>query len=226
MGLDISTGFLAQLEPEEVGDLREDIFAHVNRVLAAEGLPLHAEPLEVANAVSYQMYGYSGLHYCRRAAAHLWKFGRVDSPGNSESSSDPILSEYCKSASTEPGELGDVTRIWTPGPAERTFHHLVHHQDHEGLYLPIPFEKVLAVYDPEEAEYDFIGSTHRLQRECEVLATELNIPLGLDPESEEVWDASEDDSKWRGFGIEGFGLLRLINACRLANEHSTALVFH
>ena len=82
MGLTIVVGLLGELDEEEKEDTREDLFRDIEALLQAEGLPAHREPEDTLEGIEYEMYGYSGLHYCRRAAAHIWKFDRVDQPGD------------------------------------------------------------------------------------------------------------------------------------------------
>lgn len=119
MGLDISVGYLAQLDSEEnLEESEESVFGKVNRVLISEGLASHTEPSDVPNAVGYEMYGYSGLHRCRRAAAHQWKFGRVENPVRFRL----LLLRRC--SVRQPTRLGHVPcssyRIHTPVPVKPT----------------------------------------------------------------------------------------------------------
>jgi hypothetical protein len=61
-----------------------------------------------------------------------------------------------------------------------------------------------------------------LLEECLRLAQWLELPLDLDAESEEVWDAAEspatDGPKWQRFGKESFSCLRLIGACEASSQ--------
>ena len=144
MGLAVEVGFLVDLlqdDPEGADAFRDDLAA-VNRILVASGLPEHREPDEADwDVLSYDMIGYSGLHYLRRIAAHLATRGTLPPPGDDNSSGDPVLREYY-------GESGGLirrlfkARAATPAGARR-FSHLMEHSDAEGYYVPIEFDAVL-----------------------------------------------------------------------------------
>ena len=121
--------------------------------------------------------------------------------------------------------MDGTIRLWTPGEPGRTFHHLVHHEDNESIYLPFAFEKVLGIEVEGGEDFNLIGSTYRLQNECEVIARYLKIPLDIAPESDALWEATESKDAMGGFGIEAFSLLRLIDACKVSNATKSALVF-
>jgi hypothetical protein len=71
--------------------------------------------------------------------------------------------------------------------------------------------------------------SQRLLDECRRLAVALQLPLDLDPESEEVWKASETqgrgDVQWQRYGIESLVCLRLYKACEHSLERQAAIVF-
>ncbi|MFL5242013.1 MAG: hypothetical protein ACJ8FY_07885 [Gemmataceae bacterium] len=104
------------------------------------------------------------------------------------------------------------------------------HSDAEGYYLPQDFPKVL--FPPEDLEIPggMVGSSVRLHDECKRLANWLQLPLDLDPEAEEVWEAAfdkqgEEDEVWHRYGIESFVCLRLYAASKHSMEHGAAIVF-
>ena len=74
-----------------------------------------------------------------------------------------------------------------------------------------------------------IGSTVRLLSECERLAEIIDIPKGLDPEDDEVWEAADaqgkSEMKWKKYGVESFVCLTLIHACQQSLKHQSAIVF-
>jgi len=95
MGLDVSVGFISglrDLDPEAIRDV-EQHFVVVGGVLKEHGLPQHAEP-SACESWSRQMFGYAGLHYLRRIAAHLDAGLPLPPPGDAQSSEDPVLAAY------------------------------------------------------------------------------------------------------------------------------------
>jgi hypothetical protein len=77
MGLAICVGILATLEDDPEGRAyHQEQLARVNTFLSARGSPTHAEPA-ACEAWHVEMFGYSGLHYLRRVAAHLDLRGAV-----------------------------------------------------------------------------------------------------------------------------------------------------
>src|SRR5882724_9138111 len=98
MGLALQVGYLADLienDPEGAEESLQD-FAQVNIVLKKHGLRSHDEPtVQTKGGVfSCDMWGYSGLHYLRRIAAHLELRGALPDPGNGNASKDPVVEEY------------------------------------------------------------------------------------------------------------------------------------
>jgi hypothetical protein len=73
----------------------QDQFARITQELAAEGFPPHFEPTEPSAGIpwGFQMYGYSGLHYLRRIAAHLSASNVLPPPGDDDAVDDPLLRE-------------------------------------------------------------------------------------------------------------------------------------
>ncbi len=224
MGLDITVGFLVDLaehDPEEVDDVRAD-FAVVNEVLADNGLPTYEEPVAAEwEPFAVQMYGYSGLHYLRRIAAHLAAGRPLPPPGDDDASDDEVLAAYY-------GERG-FRRLFRRGPSyefDGRFEHLIKHSDAEGFYVPVEFGAV--IYD-DRIVGTMLGSSHALAHECAELARTLGIP-DLDPESEELWDAADEPGagpeQWQRYGIESFTCARLLAAARLSVERGAAVVFH
>src|SRR5262245_44899537 len=95
MGLSLEVGILTDLkenDQEGAEHFREE-FRTLNRYLESEDLPPHDEP-ESCEVWSCDMWGYTGLHYLRRIAAHLDLSGRLPPPGDENSSKDSILEQY------------------------------------------------------------------------------------------------------------------------------------
>lgn len=86
-----------------LGDLREDDpegYEHhkqqlelINVLLTDAALPAHSES-DGGEHWEAEMFGYSGLHYLRRVAAHVELRGSLPPPGDDQASEDPVLAEY------------------------------------------------------------------------------------------------------------------------------------
>src|SRR4051812_27120751 len=125
MGLGISVGIIAEIagDDEEGADHFRDAFAAVNELLAAHGLPLHAEPeqlpmLDWGGATT--SFPYSFLHHLRRAFAHVvadpaWVARPL--PAGERPTDDPVLVDLMMSPEF----------------------HLLCHSDCEGFYVPVDF---------------------------------------------------------------------------------------
>lgn len=231
MGLCLVVGVLQDMQDDEeaVADFEEQ-FSEVNRLLRAKGLPEHHEPRTPAvdQHWSCDMIGYSGLHYLRRLAAHLWAENKLPPPGDHSAANDPLLTRYYVSMgqSTASG-LG---RLFGRGkPLGPRFDHLIRHSDAEGYYLPQPFDDVLYDHEGTGVAGGIIGSMPRLLAECEQLAQVLEFPLDLDPESEEVYEAVESQGEgkttWERYGVESYSCLVLHHACRKSIDWGAAIVF-
>ena len=229
MGLTLVVGILADLvaaDPEAVADYKAT-FHRLNKVLRARGLPVHHEP-EECEAWSCDMYGYSGLHYLRRLAAHTDLRGTFPEPGTRDAADDPELQRYSQLFLAEATPLAPLTR-WFRKPARRTFDHLMLHGDAEGFYVPLDFAEVLFPGEPAEIPGGMVGSSHRLLAECKRLATALEIPPDLDEQSEEIWKATESQGKgetlWQRYGIESYSCVCLLKACEHSLATGAAIVF-
>jgi hypothetical protein len=226
MGLNLCVGYLADLalhDEEAVVEVRDD-FERLNQFLRGQGLPPHHEP-ETVKTFSCDMYGYSGLHYLRRIAAHLAAGRPLPAPGDSDASKDPLLAaRYAE----EPGGRSIFHRLF--GRKRNSFEHLIQHSDAEGYYLPQDFPDVL-VADPDQWKIPgaLIGSSPRLLAECEALAGVLELPLHLNPDAEEVGLAPESQGKseikWKRYGVESFTCLRLHAAAKHSIATGAAVVF-
>jgi hypothetical protein len=228
MGLAVEVGYLADLianDEEGADSFREDL-ARLNDYLASVGLPSHGEP-EQCEVFSCEMYGYSGIHYLRRIAAHLDLRGVLPPPGGPDASKDKVVEQYCDLADQrQPGLLGKLFRR----PARpRTFDHLLLHSDAEGYYLPQDFPSVLVPPESFQIPGEMIGSSARLLEECKRLAGALQLPLDLDPEADEVWHACDSQGQgelqWQRYGIESYICLRLCRACEHSLKQQAAVVF-
>ncbi len=230
MGLSLEVGMLADLtenDPESETDFRECL-ASLNKYLESIGLDAHREP-EECEVWSAQMYGYSGLHYLRRLAAHVDSSGDFPTPGDAESSKDPVLNRYFEDVDRpRPGLLQRIMSRRTR--FARRFDHLIVHSDAEGFYLPADFSDVL-ISPPEFAiPGAMVGSVPRLLDELTRLAVLLEIPDTLDAQSDALWDAAEQsqgvgDARWQQYGVESFSCVVLREGCRHSLRTGAALVF-
>jgi len=228
MGLSVEVGYLADMlanDEEGADSFREDL-ARLNDFLASANLPPHREP-EQGEVSSFDMYGYSGIHYLRRIATYLDLRGNLPPPGGENASKDEVMDEYCRLAGQK--ESGFISRLFRRPPRPRTFDHLLLHSDAEGYYLPQDFSSVLYPPDSYQIPGGMIGSSVRLLDECKRLAAAIQVPLDLDPEAEEVWEACDSqgqgDQQWQRYGIESFVCLRLFNACNRSLRQKAAIVF-
>lgn len=236
MGLDLSVGYLSDLkeaDPDAFLTAKKE-FKIVSDALVAAGLRHHVEPDNLPEDERFccQLWGYSGLHLLRRIAAHLAfknqlpKPGRINGGAGKDDSDDPLLQEYFDDYKRPLRLFSRLVGKKKPLPR---FLHLSVHGDANGIYVPQDFEDIV-VLDKELDHLGLvIGSSQRLLAECNELARHLEMPLDLDHESDEVWDApdsqGEGDTKWLRYGIESFCCIRLIRACEASLRSGAALVF-
>lgn len=228
MGLDISVGFVADLRANdpEGSEVFEQYFSFVGLLLKEAGLPQHVEPLD-CEVWGSQMYGYSGLHYLRRIAAHMDAGLPLPPPGDEKSSADPLLEAYFDDVLGK--KPGLMRRLFKKHPRfARSFDHLIVHSDAEGFYLPQDFRRVLFA-DDKKLPGGMLGSSPRLLAELERLAEALGVPERLHSQSEELWEAAdsqgEGDAQWERYGIESYSCVVLREACRKSLGSGAAIVF-
>ena len=224
MGLSICVGIppeVRESDPEYLEYFGQQMEA-VNSVLDSFGLPEHQEPFDIEEERTFEceVYGHTGLHYLRRVAAHLALKGELPPPGDETASDDPVLADYYR--------IFDAS--FTQGKAaEIPFQHLIVHGDAEGYYLPVEFDDVLIPDASLEIAGGVIGSSHALLRECRELAHALEIPEGLSPDDDALWEAAEEQggggATWERYGVESQACLCLMRACEASVETGAAVVF-
>ncbi|HEX7955760.1 MAG TPA: hypothetical protein VF508_02400 [Pyrinomonadaceae bacterium] len=224
VGLTICVGLPKEVQEEDPDYLEyfDGQVEAINGVLDSFGLPEYQEPFDIEDERTYEceMYGYAGLHYLRRLAAHLALRGELPPPGDEDAEKDPVLADYYKifDAAFAQGKA-----------AELPFQHLIVHSDAEGYYLPVEFEAVIIPDASLEIAGGMIGSAHALLRECRELARALELPEDLAADDEALWEApetqGEGEAKWQRYGVESFTCLRLIRACEASVETGAAVVF-
>ena len=227
MGLCLEIGILADLRDndEEGYHYFRSQFKGLNSELQRAQLPLHQEP-DNCDVWSCEMFGYSGLHYLRRLAAHLDLTRQLPPPGGDEASKDPVLERYYQHA--------NGIKAWFSSGAKnedfkRRFDHLILHSDAEGFYLPIEFTSVIYP-DPELGiAGGIVGSSQSLLGECERIVEALQIPSNLDENSDALWEAADSQGEgslaWQRYGIESFSCVCLMRGCLKSIERKAALVF-
>lgn len=214
MGLAISVGALADLlenDTEGAEWLQEDL-ATVNKVLAAAGLPPHAEPRELPpldSRASLRSFPYSFIHYLRRAYAH-----RLVSP------------DWVATPVADGIDPADDPAI--QAALDESDSHLICHSDAEGFYVPVEFDEVLfSDSDDEELSGGMLGSSYRLRDELVRVAPALGIALTdgqlSDEEAERIDGLIDDDDE--GLYREYASWLLLYESARLSIAHKTAIVF-
>lgn len=233
MGLGLEVGILADLkihDPEGF-ELFQEQFDYLNQLLQDRDLPLHNEPTSLSaeqHVWSCDMWGYSGLHNLRRIAAHL-AFGESLPPPltqNERASQDPMIEKYYKMAFKPTSHRKWTRNFGHPKELNLQFRHLLLHSDAEGFYLPLDFEEII---QDSEVFGGTVGSSHQLLHECKVIAEKLELPLDMDHEAEELWDAASEpgrgEEKWQQYGVESFTCLRLIRACEVSIQQGAAIAF-
>jgi hypothetical protein len=204
------------------GDFREtqNVFNGLRDCLVFNGLSPHIEPIElpVESIFGCQMWSYRGLHQLRQFAAYTALSRELYSPvRTSGDEEDAVYAEYYRIVGN-----GDASEL--------PYQHLALHSDSDGFYVPQDFERVLDTEPHWGKQLGWkIGSTIRLHQECLELASMLEIPLNLDIESMEVWNAPEQagngGEKWTHFGVESYSCLRLIRACEHSEKTGAAIAF-
>ena len=118
-------------------------------------------------------------------------------------------------------------RYW--GGEAPAYQHLMCHSDCEGYYIPQDFPEVLYPNNELNIPGDMIGSVPRLMNECRALARALNLPLDLEPDSDEVLEAVEEHpgkgEGWKKNALESYVCLRLLQACDVSLRTMAAIVF-
>ena len=95
--------------------------------------------------------------------------------------------------------------------------------------MPQDFDEVLFSDSDNEVPGGMVGSSVSLLRECDKLAEVLGIPVYLDKDTDELWDAADSqgdgDLLWQKYGIETFSCVALRDACRRSIDTGAAVVF-
>ncbi len=220
MGLALEVGILADLKTadEEGYEYFRNQFVLLNALPAINALPAHNEPEDVP-ILSCEMYGYFGLHFLRRIAAHLLVNGAVPDPCLERPTNDPVYHKcYDEIATMQDARSRE----------DKRFDHLLCHSDAEGFYVPIGFDDVLFDFDETGIAGAQVGSSIVLVRECAALAEAIGVPIDVDPGDATLNDVCETQGKgsgWHRYGIESYTCIQLLNAARHSATTGAALVF-
>jgi hypothetical protein len=231
LGLSLSVGYLADVVSGDPTGSSEasGYFLRLNDALVAAGYKPHSEPIELGESLRYScdMWGYSGLHHLRRIAAHAALGLPMPAPVEKNATEDPILKRYYTEVTQPPGLVARLFRSRSVNWLR--YEHLIVHSDAEGYYVPQDFPRVIFPAESLKIPGAMIGSVPRLQEECRALAKLLEIPDGLDAESDDVLEAAENPdsgaARWQRYGIESFSCIRLLAACQASSNTGAAIVF-
>lgn len=239
MGLTLGVGWLAEHAAQERAEdfsLAREPYEQLNAVLAEAGMDPHHEPVDIPDhrIWSSDMWGYGGLHAVRRLAAYAVLRGTTPPPTSYENlATDPVTELYYAHLSKwyAASKATGIRALFTTRVIKPRFQHLAWHSDAEGFYIPRDFEDVILDYAQPQRDGlgGMVGSTQRLLLECQELAGIISLPLDLDEEDNDLLEAAEapsaEYSDWRRFGIEAFGIIRLVRGCERSLELNAALVF-
>jgi hypothetical protein len=182
-------------------DIRE-----INRILAANGLPAHIEPLALPrldDRCRLRGMPYSWLHYLRRAYAYARQAPAKFTP------------------LAEGADTSDDARLDREESLLRS--HLVCHSDTDGYYVPVDFAEPL-VDETDVLVGGVLGSSQGAMRELVLVAPLLNIRLRNGALSNAIAKtiANEDGGQ---LYIERQVWLQLFEAFRLSIEHGAVVKF-
>lgn len=202
----LTVGLLADLKRRqvEIASELENEFGELNRVLEKSGVATHDEPQE---APLWERETTSlDLHCLRRLAANIDLRGELPEPGCEENVDDdePTNSYYELAA----GKKSILARMLTPASKiPRHFDHLIVHRDNDGFYLPLDFKAPIDFHSKVSGP-GWIGSSLRLQAECEAIAERLAQP----------------DVNAASYERELACLELVLEACRKTRETGSALI--
>src|SRR3569833_682933 len=170
-GQNMVVGALADIEDYYEDLVRAD-FTGIREVLARSGAgPWHEPELDERDALSFDMWGYSGLHTVRRLAVHLAENAPLPEPLKGRAATDDPL----------------LKKAYVDLPTGR-FAHLIHHSDCEGYYVPVAFALVLT---DARLPGGYLGSSMRLLTETRTNAAPNGMPEANAPATAEDYEAAE-----------------------------------
>jgi hypothetical protein len=109
--------------------------------------------------------------------------------------------------------------------------HLLWQSDADGFCAPLSFPDVIDPYESLHIAGRTIGAVPLLLEECRRLSV-VAVPADLDPESEELLTAAEEQGHgagrgplWQRYAAASFTCLQLIRDCTRSIETGATLVF-
>ena len=193
-------------------------FRAINKLLKAAGVSSHKEKPAGAEYYWQAGMGYSSIHFLRRFAAALAVNGDLPEPlkRSAKASSAPELQTY--SQQREKSKF------------KGAYDHLVCHSDADGYYVPVDFSQVLNTDQSVSLTGGYLGSSVRLQHECQTLAKHLELPeeLDFDTDDDDEWKQLKKATRgaaWHQYPIEAFVCVVLLQACEWSIKQRAAIEF-
>jgi hypothetical protein len=190
-------------------------FAAINKALRKEGAPTYEEPERIrGGGWGFKLNPENGIAFLQRFAAYFYDDEVVEwpVPGDPATMDNPLDDE----------EWEEACYMLELLP----FQHLILHPPRYGYWVPVDFPD--AIFPDEKFGIgNQLGSSVRLKAECEELAKILRLPLGLDPEADEVTEAmfnpGKSRTRWKKYGVESHNLLALYRACEQSIKLGAAI---
>ena len=212
MGLAISVMTIADAksDDEEYGQHVEAEIKLVNQLLEENNLPTYSDPpgtLTLKARGQLHGFGYSWLHYLRRALAYQ----------RNEEELSPVEEDE------DPSDDGILEEEYYMLDS-----HLICHSDCEGFYVPLDFPESLYGTDKIEVLGGMVGSSHGLKRELIDVAPLIGIELDA---ANELSDAAakalqeEQQSMDHEFAIERQVWFTLFEAANDSIKHGFLISF-
>lgn len=240
MGLSLTVGILTDLleHDKEGAEWIIGHFEEINNVLAKAGFDQHVEPTD-CEVWSADGYGYSGLHALREFAGLAWQKQPLPRTprltGREELSNSGKLFDAVLPFLDSDNKIGFFAKLLgkTNVKEPPAFSHLVCHSDAEGYYVPIDFSVPLIPNTMREETKSIwpVGSVQRLDAELDVLIELLEIPQGVNSQSESLWNAMDSDQTkpedpfWLVQPIASYSALVLKEACSASLRTGAAIAF-
>lgn len=212
MSLAISVGVLACGPDADPGAVAYDrrAFRHVNRVLAANGLPPHKEPESllpfpyrgqlISFPYAWTPYLYRAVAFARQAPDQFSPVREGENPAR-DKRVDAELYTFAES-------------------------HLICHSDTEGYFVPVDFPLPLCDDRPGGLPGRILGSSQRALSELVRAAPLLGIPLeGRELSDEAARAVATEPDESHPYWIERKVWLSMFEAFRYSVEHGCAVVY-
>ncbi len=222
MGMGLSIGYHQGNDdaPDEQEEFAQEM-SLLNDLLAGAGLPRHVENLAYEFWCA-DMVGFRAIPRLKRLAATIELEDMLPAPlGGSMEIEFDIVEDYFERGF--PASWSKKKRA----SLSNKFEHLLWHNDVEGYYVPVDFERVL--YDSSESPVtgEFVGSCQRLLVECKELLARVGAPEGVTQHDDMIHEAISSDTVsegWLAYAIEVHTCLIFKEAAELSIAGQTAIV--